>query len=112
MSEAEEKGRNLALIVYVLQAVGFFNGLTWIIGVIINYVKQDEVQGTWVASHFAWQIKTFWVGLIGSILGALLLVAFGLGMLIWAAVGIWCIFRVVKGFLFWNDRKELGTGYF
>lgn len=112
MSEAEEKAKGLALIVYILQAIGFFTGgLLWIAGVIVNYVKRSDVQGTWVASHFDWQIKTFWVSLIGFFIGLVLMLVF-IGWLVWIAVGIWCIYRVVKGWLALNDRKELGSGLF
>lgn len=108
---SEDKQKDLALLVYVLQIVGFFIGLTWIAGVVVNYIKRDEVQGTWVASHFEWQIKTFWVGLIGGVIGWITMFIL-IGFLILPLVGIWCIYRVVKGLLALNDRKELGTGYF
>ncbi|HKY01158.1 MAG TPA: DUF4870 domain-containing protein [Burkholderiales bacterium] len=112
MSElSEDKQKDLALLVYVLQIIGFFIGLTWIAGVIINYIKRDEVQGTWVASHFEWQIKTFWVALIGAIIGWVTMFIL-IGFLILPLVAVWCIYRVVKGLLALNDRKELGTGYF
>ena len=70
MAEADEKkGKDLALLVYILQAVGLVIGLTWIVAVIINYVKRDDVRGTWIESHFDWQIKTFWISLAGWIVG-------------------------------------------
>lgn len=112
MSEAEEKAKGLALIVYVLQAIGFFTGgLLWIAGVIVNYVKRSEVQGTWVASHFDWQIKTFWVSLIVGIIGWFSMIIL-IGFLILPLLLVWCVYRVVKGWLALNDRKELGTGFF
>lgn len=108
----QNKARNLALIVYILQAVGFITaGLPWIAAIIVNYIKRDEVQGTWVASHFDWQIKTFWVGLIGGIVGGLTLFIL-IGFVILPLVTLWCLYRVVKGWLAWSDGKELGTGFF
>ena len=59
----DKKVKDVALLVYILQAVGFFIGITWIVALIINYVKRDDVRGTWVESHFEWQIKTFWMDL-------------------------------------------------
>ena len=56
----EKQLRTLATIVYALQALGFFLGITWIVGVVIDYVKLDDVRGTWLESHFRWQIRTFW----------------------------------------------------
>ena len=111
MAEADEKkGKDLALLVYILQAVGLVIGLTWIVAVIINYVKRDDVRGTWIESHFDWQIKTFWIALAGWIVGvatAFILI----GWLILLAVTVWSIYRVVKGWLALNDGKPAGTGW-
>ena len=96
MAEADEKkGKDLALLVYILQAVGLVIGLTWIVAVIINYVKRDDVRGTWIESHFDWQIKTFWIGLAGWVVGV---------------ITVWGIYRIVKGWLALNDGKPVGTG--
>ena len=46
--------KTMAMVVYILQALGFFNGITWIVGVIIDYVKKDEAPGTWLESHYRW----------------------------------------------------------
>jgi len=51
----EAAAKSTGQLVYILQAVGFFIGLTWIAAVIVNYVKQDDARGTWVESHFRWQ---------------------------------------------------------
>ena len=112
MAEAgEKKGKDLALLVYILQAVGFVVGLTWIVGLIINYVKRDDVRGTWVESHFDWQIKTFWIGLAIMVVGWITVFIL-IGWLILLAGTIWSIYRVVKGWLALNDAKPLGTGLF
>ena len=109
MAEADDKkGKELALLVYVLQAVGFVIGLTWIVAVIINYVKRDDVRGTWIESHFAWQIRTFWIRLADWIVGVITMWIL-IGWLILAAVTVWGIYRVVKGWLALNDGKPLGT---
>ena len=105
--EAEEqKLRDLALLVYALQAAGFLIGVTWIAAVVINYVKIDDVRNTWLETHFNWQIRTFWFGLAGWVLGFLTLVIL-IGWLILPIVTIWAIYRVVKGWLFLNDRKPM-----
>lgn len=102
----EKKLKDLTLLVYVLQAVGLFIGLTWIAAVIVNYVKRDDVRGTWLESHFDWQIKTFWFGLAGFIVGWITFFIF-IGWLILVAVGVWGIYRIVKGWLALNDRQPL-----
>lgn len=98
--------KNLALIGYALQALGLITGIAAVAGVILNYIKRSEVQGSYIASHFTWQIKTFWYGLLGIVIGAILSVI-GIGVIIMFAVGIWYIYRIVKGWLALNEGKEL-----
>jgi uncharacterized membrane protein len=103
-----EKLRTITTVVYALQALGFLNGITWIVAVVINYVKKEEVQGTWLESHFRWQIRTFWFGLLWGVIGAVLaLVLVGFAILFAAAV--WIVYRIVKGWLYLIDGKPLPT---
>jgi len=96
-------GRNLAIVVYILQALSFFlGGITGLIGVVVNYVKLDEVRGTWIESHFRWQIRTFWIGLLWTVIGIITL-ALIIGWFILLGISIWVIFRIVKGALALND---------
>jgi len=82
----------------------FLTGWPSIIAVILNYVKRSEVRGTWLESHFRWQIRTFWYGLlwVGLCLMALVL-TLGIGIIVlWlplVIVTIWFIYRVARG---WN----------
>ncbi len=100
------EARRLATICYALYALSCLVGVSAIAAIIINYLKRDEVAGTWVASHFEWQIKTFWYGLAGAIVSWLLMfVLIGFPMLL--AVGVWIIYRVVKGWLALNDGKPV-----
>jgi uncharacterized membrane protein len=104
---ADEKSlKTLTMVVYALQAIGFINGITWIVAVIIDYVKLDEVKGTWLESHFRWQMRTFWWALLWGIVGLVLFLVL-IGYLIWVAAGIWVIYRIVKGWLYLNDAKPL-----
>jgi uncharacterized membrane protein len=98
--------KNLATAVYALQAAGFFFGITWIVAIVINYVKKEEVAGTWLESHFRWQIRTFWFGLLWAVLGCLLLVVV-LGFAVLFADAVWIIYRIVKGWLNLNDNKPM-----
>ena len=97
--------KTLTLVVYALQVLSVFVGITAIVGVIINYIKREDAAGTLYASHFDWQIRTFWWGLIWSIVGFVLLFAFGLGLLVWFVAGIWALYRVIKGFIKLNDNQ-------
>jgi len=102
----ERKLSNLTLVVYILQGISLFTGLPMLVAVIINYLKRDDVRGTWYESHFSWQIKTFWVGLLGTLLGYALvwiLIGFGILGLTW----LWCLYRVLRGFLAFNDGKAM-----
>lgn len=102
----EAAAKSAAQLVYILQAVGFFIGLTWIVAVIVNYVKLDDSRGTWVESHFRWQIRTFWFGLLWGVIGAIsMFVVVGFAVL--AANYVWLIYRVVKGWLYFNERKPM-----
>ena len=95
--------RNLAVAVYILQALSFFvGGITGLAGVIVNYVKMDEVQGTWIEPHFRWQIRTFWIGLLWSLIGFITTFII-IGWFILLVIAIWIIYRIVKGALALND---------
>jgi uncharacterized membrane protein len=92
----------------------FVFGWPSIIAVVINYVKRGEARGTWLESHFAWQIRTFWFALAWScvvlVVGALLAIVL-IGFAIWAvglfALGIWAIYRIARGWIALNDRRAL-----
>ncbi len=91
--------KTITQVVYALQALSFMFGVTALVGLIINYVKRDDVVGTVYQSHFDWQIRTFWWGLLWGVLGCLLIVALGLGLLVLFVAWVWAIYRVVKGWL-------------
>jgi uncharacterized membrane protein len=104
--ETIKKTKNVALVVYVLYALSFLWGVTAIAGVIIAYIKRDDVRGTWLESHFDWQIRTFWWGLAWTVAGIVLALV-GVGFLILLAVWIWAVYRVVKGWLRLNDGRAV-----
>ena len=100
--------KQLTLICYILYALSWFTGLTGIVAIIINYVKRDEARGTIYESHFDWQIKTFWIGLAIAIVGFITMFIL-IGFVILFAGAVWSIYRIVKGFLNWNDGKPMPT---
>ncbi|MDO8703601.1 MAG: hypothetical protein Q7J84_01505 [Sulfuricaulis sp.] len=98
--------KNHATAVYALQALSFLLGITYFVAIIVNYVKLDDTHGTWIESHFRWQIRTFWFSLLWFALGGLLLIIV-VGYLILIANGLWMIYRIVKGWLNLNDGKPM-----
>lgn len=98
--------KTLTLVTYVLYGLSVFTGITAIVALIVNYVKKDEVQGTLYESHFRWQIRTFWFGLLWLVLAGVTLLV-GIGLILLPIVGIWFLYRVVKGFLRLNDGKPM-----
>ena len=100
-------------IVGVATVVGaFLTGWPSMIAVILNYVERSEVRGTWLESHFRWQIRTFWFGLLWVTLCGLFIVAtLGIGLLIaWlplGLVGLWFIYRVARGWLRLLDHRPM-----
>lgn len=103
---ADQKLKELAQLVYILQALSLLVGLTAVAAVIINYLKRDEVRGTYLESHFNWQIKTFWWLLAGLVIGWLLTLVL-IGFLVLLVVWIWYIYPIVKGWLALNDGRGL-----
>ncbi len=105
VSRRSDPARNLAVAVYILQGLSFFlGGITALVGVIINYIKLDDVRNTWVEPHFRWQIRTFWIGLLWSVIGIVTTFLI-VGWFILLGISIWFIYRIVKGALALNDGK-------
>lgn len=94
------------LITYILYLVGFLVGLTGIIAVIMNYIKRSEMQGTWLESHANWQIRTFWWGLLGYIIGYILTFVL-IGFVILLVVFIWQLYRFIKGLIALNENRPI-----
>jgi len=107
------RDRQITLIVYLLYLLAPLAGLTAVIAIIVNYLKREEVAGNWLASHFTWQIRTFWWALAGTVVGGVLMIV-GIGALILMAVGLWYLYRNVKGLLrLFDDRPiENPLGWF
>ena len=109
--EATDRLKTLTMLVYALQAAGFLlPPVVWIVAVIINYVRKDDVAGTWLESHFRWQIRTFWFGLLWAVFGFLFMITiigWFAGMFILMVDSTWIIYRVVKGWLRLNDGKQM-----
>jgi uncharacterized membrane protein len=100
-------------IITAASVVGaFLTGWPSLIAVILNYVKRREARGTWLESHFRWQIRTFWFGLLWVSLCVIFVIAtLGIGILVaWLPLGvitIWFIYRIARGWLALNDRRPM-----
>ncbi len=92
--------------VYILQALSFVTGISALIGIILNYVKGEEIRGSWLESHFRWQKSTFWFGLLWTVLG-MLTIPFLIGYLVLPVVTVWLIYRIARGWICLVDGKEL-----
>jgi uncharacterized membrane protein len=114
----------VAHVVYALHALSLFVGITTaasIVGafvfglpsigaVVINYLKKAEARGTFLESHFRWQIRTFWFALLWFLVAAMLFASFiGIPLAIAAfiGVGLWLIYRITRGWLALRDRKPM-----
>ncbi len=94
----------------------FVFGWPSIIAVIINYVKRNEARGTYLESHFSWQIRTFWwalllaviIGVLGLVL-AVVIVGFAIWIIGFFALGIWAIYRIARGWLKLKDLQPMPT---
>jgi uncharacterized membrane protein len=92
--------------VYILQALSLVLVITSVIGLVINYLKEDEVRGSWLESHFRWQKSTFWYGLLWTVLGFISLPIL-VGYLVLPAVTLWLIYRIARGWIYLVDGKEM-----
>jgi len=101
-----KSAKTLTTIIYALYAASFFVGITAIVAIIMNYVKKEDVAGTFLESHFRWQIRTFWFALLWGLLGAIAMVII-VGWFVLVANGVWIIYRIVKGWLNLNDNKPM-----
>ena len=90
----------------------FVFGLPSIVAVVLNYVKRSEARGTFLESHFRWQIRTFWFTLLWCVIGGVLfatVIGVILAIPLFVAVGLWVIYRVVRGWLALKDGKAIAV---
>lgn len=98
--------RKYAFIVYILQSLAFIGLLfTPIMGLIINYIKDDDVRGTLVESHFSWQKRTFWFAVLWYVIGYLTFPI--IGWLVIFIASVWYFYRIAKGWIYLMDGKQL-----
>ncbi|AJG21191.1 DUF4870 family protein [Cupriavidus basilensis] len=103
--------RKLTHILYALYAIFWLTGgITALIAIVVGYVKRDDTRGTLYASHFAWQIRSFWWSVAWAILGGALFATvflIPLAFAAWGVLSLWMLYRIVKGWLYLNDGKPM-----
>ncbi|WP_296245637.1 MULTISPECIES: DUF4870 family protein [unclassified Psychrobacter] len=131
---SDSKRRSLTTynhITYLLYILSYFTaGLLWIVPIFMNYAKRRDADGIWLATHFDWQIKTFWYSIVWFVIGVLIVTfalgGFGVGMfadsgniaivsVLLASVGfiimgftfIWHLYRIVRGWIALTDGRPV-----
>ena len=109
---------SLSVLIGLTSAVtivgGFVFGLPSIIAVIMNYARQSDVRGTFLESHFRWQIRTFWFALLWALVILalslplmLIVVGFFTAWIGFVLLGIWVIYRIIRGWLALRDQRPV-----
>jgi uncharacterized membrane protein len=123
---ADEGLVRLTHIIYALHAFSAFMGIVstaavvtafltgWpsILAVVLNYAKRSDVRGTFLESHFRWQIRTFWFAVLWVVVAIMLVVTIlgiPLAWLIVVATGFWVLYRIVRGWLALNEGRPIGV---
>ncbi len=105
----------IAVLVGVTSAAtvagGFVFGLPSLIAVFLNYLKRSDVNGTWLESHFRWQIRTFWFTLLWLVAYGLLIITIigiPIAWILIALLGLWVGYRVIRGWVALADARPVG----
>jgi len=99
-----------ALVSHGLPLIAPLFGLVGIIAIIVAYVKRGDAEGTWVASHLRWLIRTFWWSLLWAALGALVfitLIGIPIAFAVWIVDTLWVFYRLIKGFLLFQGSRPV-----
>lgn len=98
------------LLTPMLIVTAFITGWPSILAVVLNYIKRDDVRGTYLESHFSWQIRTFWFALLWVVVSLLLaatLIGIPVAFVMATIAGIWVLYRVIRGWLRLNSRQAM-----
>ena len=99
--------KTYAMVVYVLYFVAYFVGITAIVGVIIAHVQAGSGDAT-VESHYQYQIRTFWIGILYLVVGFITMFVL-IGFLVWAWWFIWSLIRNIKGLIALNENRPIAN---
>jgi uncharacterized membrane protein len=104
--EKESSNRKITTIIYALYAASLFIGVTCLVAIVMNYLKKDDVAGTFLESHFRWQMRTFWFGMLWTVIGVITFIII-IGWFVLGAAYMWFIYRIVKGWLHLSENKPM-----
>jgi uncharacterized membrane protein len=102
--EREKALRQLILAVYGLQAAALLVVVTVLVGVVVNYIMLPRTRGTWLEAHCRYQIGTFW-GWVAWLVAGWAMMFLWIGWLVWLAGAVWYIYRVVTGWLNFQEGR-------
>jgi uncharacterized membrane protein len=88
----------------------FLSGWPSILAVLLNYIKRDATRGTYLESHFRWQIRSFWFALLWLGIGALLVITvigIPLAWILVTVVGLWVLYRMTRGVFRLMDQQAM-----
>jgi uncharacterized membrane protein len=105
---ATQSLKSITRIVYILQLSSLLIGVTFIAAVIVNYVKRKDVEGTYLESHFQWQIRTFWWCLLWACVG-LATAVIVVGFFVLMASMVWMLYRAIKGLLNLEENRQMAN---
>jgi uncharacterized membrane protein len=106
-TDRQTEPRTWAIVVWGLYIASYFTfAITMIVGLIIAYVKRDELADTPFASHMTSAIRTFWISLIVGIVGVLLSII-GIGIVVLIALAVWQLFRIIRGMIRAIDNQPI-----
>jgi uncharacterized membrane protein len=100
----------MGLISSAAVVTAFLTGWPSIIAVVINYVKRGDVRGTFLESHFRWQIRTFWFAVLWVLVAvvlALTIIGIPFAWLLVVGTGIWVLYRIVRGWRVLADGRSI-----
>lgn len=101
-----ESERSTLLITYVLHALAPFTAVSAIVAVIISHIKVNETESAFIRSHHSWLIGTFWWGLLWFAVSSVLVFVL-IGFLGYAIVGLWWLYRTVRGFINYKEKRPM-----
>lgn len=106
----EETNNKTVFIAYICYLIGIIFPVLSIVGVVVNHVKRSDVKDSWLESHHRWMMRTFWFSLMWGLIISFFMLIPVVNLFAWIGYiipAIWYIYRVVRGFLNYNDNKEM-----
>ena len=100
--------KQIAGIAYLLQFAGLAGGITYPISAVISHMQRPKAAGTWLESHFRWQIQTFWISLAVGLAGLLTLPIGPLGIMLLSGDLMWIVYRIMQGWIRLSAGKPAG----